>query len=100
MLIPVWVSATWWHLVAPDMMHLSEKVVDWVWLPREDPSLFIPGVVPGRDVVPPDWRVMGLWPSSWTSRPPSGKPLNSVNATVASTNVVGCVMPAPGGGAT
>jgi hypothetical protein len=29
-MIPVWISAPWWHLVAPDMLHMSEKVVDWV----------------------------------------------------------------------
>jgi hypothetical protein len=28
MLIPLWDSAKWWHLVAPDRVHLSDKVVD------------------------------------------------------------------------
>jgi len=46
------------YMVAPDMVHLSENVVDWVWLPRADPTLFISGVAPGRQVVPLDWQVM------------------------------------------
>ena len=43
-IVPIWTSATWWHLIAPDAFHLSEFVVDWVWLSRNDPSLFVKGV--------------------------------------------------------
>jgi hypothetical protein len=39
-IIPLWASFTWWHLIAPDAVFLSEFVVDWIWLPRNDPSLF------------------------------------------------------------
>ena len=60
-LVPLWDSATWWLLVAPDAVHLSDAVLDWVWLPREDPTLFVPGVAPGgRTVAPPDWPVLAL----------------------------------------
>jgi hypothetical protein len=54
MLVPMWESATWWHLVVPDGPHLSEYVVDWVWLPRGDPDLFIGGKAPGRTILPPN----------------------------------------------
>ena len=43
-IVPLWTSATWWHLIAPDAFHLPEYVIDWVWLPRNDPSLFVKGV--------------------------------------------------------
>ncbi len=36
-IVPMWESSTWWHLVTPMGRHLSEFVVDWVWLPRGDP---------------------------------------------------------------
>ena len=59
---PFWQSATWWRLLAPDASHLSEFVVDWVWLPREDPSLFLPGAGSGnsRPVAPPNWHVLAV----------------------------------------
>ena len=60
MFIPVWESATCWHLVAPDMVHLYDEVIDWVWLPRADPAFFIHGAAPGRQFVPPDWQVMAV----------------------------------------
>ncbi len=50
MLIPLWESAAWWRLVALDVAHFAEAVVDWVWLPRSDPDLFVPGTAPGRAV--------------------------------------------------
>ena len=51
LLVPLWVSATWWTLLVPDAIHFVEAVVDWVWLPRMDPTLFMPGVGPGgRDI--------------------------------------------------
>jgi hypothetical protein len=60
-LVPRWESATWWGLVLPDAAHFSEEVVDWVWLPRKDPGLFIPGGAPGgRDVLPPEWPFMAV----------------------------------------
>ena len=60
-LVPLWQSATWWGLLAPDGAHFSDEVVDWVWLPRGDSSLFVPGSGPGgKDVVPPDWPVMAV----------------------------------------
>jgi hypothetical protein len=60
MLIPLWESATWWRLVAPDVAHFVEAVVDSVWLPRSDPDLFVPGTAPGRAVEPPDWPIMAV----------------------------------------
>ena len=52
MLVPMRELATWWGLVVPYAAHFSEEVVDWVWLPRGDPSLFIPGGTPGgKEVV-------------------------------------------------
>jgi hypothetical protein len=60
-LVPLWRSSTWWGLLAPDGVHFSEEVVDWVWLPRGEHSLFVPGSGPGgKDVVPPDWPVMAV----------------------------------------
>ncbi len=43
-IVPLWTSATWWHLIAPNAFHLSEYVIDWVWLPWNDPYLFVKGV--------------------------------------------------------
>ncbi len=60
MLIPLRESATWWRLVVPDAAHFVEAVVDWVWLPRSDPDLFIPGTAPGRAIEPPDWPIMAV----------------------------------------
>jgi hypothetical protein len=60
MLIPAWESATWWRLLVPDGVHFAEAVVDWVWLPRSDPDLFVPGTAPGRTIEPPDWPVMAV----------------------------------------
>ena len=54
LLVPMWESATWWHLVVPDGPHLSEYVVDWVSLPRGDPDLFIGGKAPGRTILSPN----------------------------------------------
>ncbi len=55
-LFSLWESATWrGGLVMPDGAHFSEEVVDWVWLPRNDPSLFVPSATPGgKDIVPSD----------------------------------------------
>jgi hypothetical protein len=48
-------------LIAPDAIHLSNHVVDWMWLPRNDASLFVPGQTPGGRVVsPPDWQIMAF----------------------------------------
>ena len=59
-LVPKWESSTWWHLVVPDASHLSDWVVDWVWLPRAEKDLFLGGTAPGRSVYPPDWPVMAI----------------------------------------
>jgi hypothetical protein len=60
-IVPLWTSSTWWHLIAPDAIHLSNHVVDWMLLPRNDPSLFVPGQTPGgRVITPPDWQVMAF----------------------------------------
>ncbi len=54
-LVPLWESATWWGLVVQDGAPFSEEFVDWVWLPRDDPSLFVPREAPDdQDIVPPD----------------------------------------------
>ena len=60
MLIPLWESAPWWQLICPDIGHFADNVVDWVWLPRDDSSLFVAGTAPGRAVLPPDWLVMAV----------------------------------------
>jgi hypothetical protein len=71
-IVPLWTSATWWHLIAPDAIHLSNYVVvDWMWLPRNDPSLFVLGQTPGGRVIsPPDWQVMAFR-VDFSSRQPS-----------------------------
>ena len=60
MLVPFWESATWWQLLTPEVGHFSDHIVDWVWLPREDPSLFCPGEAPGGPVEPPNWPVLAI----------------------------------------
>ena len=70
LLVPMWESATWWRLVVPEGPHLAECVVDWVWLPRDDPDLFIGGRAPGRTILPPNWP---LWPSGLISREENGR---------------------------
>jgi hypothetical protein len=60
-MVPLWESATWWWLQAPDGVHLSDEVIDWVWLDMSAPDLFLPGTAPGgRAVAPPDWHVMAV----------------------------------------
>jgi hypothetical protein len=40
-------------------IHFAEAVVDWMWLPKMEPTLFLPGVCPGgRDITPPGWQIM------------------------------------------
>ncbi len=57
--VPLWDSATSWTLLVPDVINFAEAVVDWVWLPMMEPTLFVPGVGPTeRDVTPPDWAIM------------------------------------------
>jgi hypothetical protein len=53
MLIPMSESAPWWQPVCPDTNHFSNNVFDWVWLPRDDPTLFEAGTAPERSVLPP-----------------------------------------------
>jgi hypothetical protein len=50
--------------VVSDGPHLSEYGVDWVWVPRGDPNLFIGGQAPGRTILPPTGL---LWPSGLIS---------------------------------
>ncbi len=58
-IIPIWESSIWWGLVVLDAAHLACEVVDWVWLDRSDPDLFVPGsALGGRAVVPPDWPLL------------------------------------------
>ena len=60
-LVPLWELATWWGLVVPDGAHFSEEVVNWVWLPRDNPSLVVHESAPGgKDIVPSDWSVMDV----------------------------------------
>ena len=60
-IVPLWTSATWWHLVAPDSVHLSKFVVDWLWVPRNDPFVFVPGsATDGRTIPTPNWQLMAL----------------------------------------
>ncbi len=54
MLIPLWKSAPRWQLVCPDTNHFSNNMDDWVWLPRDDPTLFEAGIAPERSVLPHD----------------------------------------------
>ena len=60
MLIPLWESAPWWQLICPDTNHFADIVVDWVWLPMDDSSLFMAGTALGRAVLPRDWPVMAV----------------------------------------
>ena len=60
MLIPLLESAPWWQLVCPYTDHFADNVVDWVWLPINDSSLFVAGTAPRRAVLPPDWPVMAV----------------------------------------
>ena len=69
-IIPIWSSSTWWHLIAPDAIHLSKHVVDWMWLPRNDTSIFVPGQTPGgRVIYPPDWQIMAVRVDFSSSQP-------------------------------
>jgi hypothetical protein len=60
-IVPLWTSSTWWHLISPDALHLSEFVIDWIWLPKNDLSLFVSEQTPGGRVIsPPYWQIMAL----------------------------------------
>jgi hypothetical protein len=58
LLVPMWESSTWGHLVVPDRPHLSEYAVDWAWLPSGDPNLFIGGQALDRTILSPNWPIM------------------------------------------
>ena len=61
LLVPLWESANWWTLFVPDAIHFAEAVVNWVWLPKIEPTLFVPGVGPTeRDVTPLAWPTMAV----------------------------------------
>jgi hypothetical protein len=50
-IVLLWTSYIWGHLIAPDVVHFSENVVDWLWLPRNDPSIFVSETAPvGRSI--------------------------------------------------
>ena len=60
-IVPLWESSTWWGLVVPDSVHLADEIVDWVWLDKSDPGLFVPGSAPaGRAIVPPGWPLLAV----------------------------------------
>ena len=58
MRISLWEFVPWWQLVCPDTNHFSDNMVDWAWLHRDDPTLFVVGTAPGRAVLSPDWPTM------------------------------------------
>jgi hypothetical protein len=58
MLIPLWKSAPSWQLVCPETNHCDYNVVDWVWLTRDDSSLFVAITSLRRAALTPDWPVM------------------------------------------
>ena len=60
MLIPLWEIAPWEHLVCPDACHIAECVLDWVWLPRDEPPLFVACTSPGKAVFLPDLQFMAV----------------------------------------
>lgn len=62
LVVPLWYSAPWWRMIAPDGVHLHRSITDWVFLPRFDEDLFLPshnarGARQGR---PPAWRVFAV----------------------------------------
>ena len=60
-IVPLWTSSTWRHLIAPDAIYLSKFVADWMCLPMSDPSLFVSGQTSvGRAISSPDWQIMAL----------------------------------------
>jgi hypothetical protein len=62
LITPFWTSSSWWNLLAPDGVYFAEFVVDWTWLPREDPALLLPGKngVHQRPHRPPTWHVLAI----------------------------------------
>jgi hypothetical protein len=61
LIVPLWTSATWWQLIAPDAKHFSEFVIDWMGLPMNDSSLFIAGqTASGCLISPPNWQTTAL----------------------------------------
>ena len=60
-IVPLWASTTWWHLIAPDSVHLSNFIVDWLWVPRNDPCVFVPESASGGHTIPaPNWQLIAL----------------------------------------
>jgi hypothetical protein len=60
-LVPMWQSSAWWGIFTPDGVYFIEEVVDWVWLPKGEHSLFFTGSDPSsKDVVPPIWPVLAV----------------------------------------
>jgi hypothetical protein len=50
-----------WHLVVPDGCHLTELLMDLMWLPKGNLNLFIVGMAPRRTILPPNWPLMAIW---------------------------------------
>jgi hypothetical protein len=58
-IVPLWQTFTWWGLFVPYGLHFVEEVVDRVWLPIWEHSIFVPGSSPGgTDVVAPNWPML------------------------------------------
>ena len=56
LVVPLWTSATLWQSIALDAKHFSKFVIDWMWLPMKDSSLFVSGqAASGRLISPPSW---------------------------------------------
>ena len=57
--LPLWPSRPWWHLVAADGQHLAYYVTDWVHLDRSR-DVFLPGRFSGNQEPRgrPSWRII------------------------------------------
>ncbi len=57
--IHVWPSRPWWHLVAADGLHMSDVVVGWSAIPRSSET-FLPGRFSGNQHAhgSPKWKII------------------------------------------
>ena len=70
LIVPFWTSATLEHLIAPDAKHFSELVIDCMWLPMNDSSLFVSGkTASGCIISPPNWQTTALRVDFSSSQP-------------------------------
>ena len=67
LLVPLWESATWWTLLVPDAIHFVEAVVDWVWLPKMEPTFLCRGSARPEGTLPRP--TCQLWQSGSIYRP-------------------------------